>query len=41
MHRKVLDKGKPDDVMLGIKNKKVGKCIYCSITFHACVVDML
>lgn len=23
MHKKVLDKGKPDDVMPGIKNKKV------------------
>ena len=23
MHKKVLDKGKPDDIMPGIKNKKV------------------
>ena len=23
MHKKVLDKGKPDDVMPGIKNRKV------------------
>lgn len=23
MHKKVLDKGKPDDVMPGFKNKKV------------------
>jgi len=26
MHKKVLDKGKPDDIMPGIKNKKVNFC---------------
>jgi len=26
MHKKVLDKGKPDDIMPGFKNKKVSFC---------------
>lgn len=26
MHKKVLDKGKPDDIMPGVKNKKVKFC---------------
>jgi len=26
MHKKVLDKGKPDDIMPGFKNKKVNFC---------------
>lgn len=26
MHKKVLDKGKPDDIMPGVKHKKVKFC---------------
>ena len=29
MHRKVLDKGKPDDVIPGIKNRKVRSPFSC------------
>lgn len=36
MHKKVLDKGKPDDIMPGIKNKKVKFCDFVESHFTKC-----
>lgn len=40
MHKKVLDKGKPDDIMPGVKNKKVKFCDFARSLFWNLVLKI-